>query len=537
MEIGLGTCYTEGMNESRKLPIGVQSFEELRTEGYLYVDKTDLIYKLVTEGKQYFLSRPRRFGKSLLTTTFQAYFEGKDELFKGLAIEKLEKKWKKYPVFYLDFAGVGDSYADVEETFDILICEKEGQYNSQNMAGRSLSARFAAVVKAAYKQDGPVVFLVDEYDKPLLGTTGAERERIRALYKTIFGNLKGLGHYFRFAWLTGITKFAKVSVFSDLNQLNVLSMDKAYATLCGITQTELETNFAPEIDVLADEQGLTREACLDKLRTTYDGYRFHPNGERVYNPFSLIYAFNKKEFGAYWFESGTPSSLLNVLKNNVDQLRELPAQDRITVGVSELISSYEDNNNPLTYLYQAGYLTIKSYDARRLEYTIDFPNDEVRYGFLTALIPYVTYKKFTNCRTLKIAKMSDDFEAGDTASFMGCLQGLLSELPYHEGPDAAAKAESVFRNVIASIFLLTGQMVHTEKHTSQGRIDSVVETPEHVYIFEFKVDKTVEEALEQIEQNGYARPYAGDPRILHKIGAVFSTKTRTISDWREVTGR
>ena len=201
-------------------------------------------------------------------------------------------------------------------------------------------------------------------------------------------------------------------------------MDKAYATLCGITQTELETNFAPEIDVLADEQGLSREACLDKLRTTYDGYRFHPNGERVYNPFSLIYAFNKKEFGAYWFESGTPSSLLNVLKNNVDQLRELPAQDRIAVGVSELISSYEDNNNPLTYLYQAGYLTIKSYDARRLEYTIDFPNDEVRYGFLTALIPCVTYKKFTNCRTLKIAKMSDDFEAGDTAHSWAVCRGF-----------------------------------------------------------------------------------------------------------------
>ena len=309
----------------------------------------------------------------------------------GITVSGTE--WKKYPVFYLDFAGVGDSYADVEETFDILICEKEGQYNSQNMAGRSLSARFAAVVKAAYKQDGPVVFLVDEYDKPLLGTTGAERERIRTLYKTIFGNLKGLGHYFRFAWLTGITKFAKVSVFSDLNQLNVLSMDKAYATLCGITQTELETNFAPEIDVLADEQGLTREACLDKLRTTYDGYRFHPNGERVYNPFSLIYAFNKKEFGAYWFESGTPSSLLKVLKKNVEQLRELPAQDRITVGVSELTGAYEDTRDPLTYLYQSGYLTIKSYDARRLEYTIDFPNDEVRYGFLTALIPYVTYKK------------------------------------------------------------------------------------------------------------------------------------------------
>ena len=311
-------------------------------------------------------------------------------------------------------------------------------------------------------------------------------------------------------------------------------MDKAYATLCGITQTELETNFAPEIDVLADEQGLTREACLDKLRTTYDGYRFHPNGERVYNPFSLIYAFNKKEFGSYRFESGTPSSLLKVLKKNVEQLRELPAQDRITVGVSELTGAYEDTRDPLTYLYQSGYLTIKGYDAEILRYTLDFPNDEVRYGFLNALIPYVTCKAFANSGALKIAEMAKDFMTGNTASVMKLLQGLLAELPYHEGADAAVKAESVFRNVVASIFLLTGQMVHTEKHTSQGRIDSVVETPEHVYIFEFKVDKPVEEALEQIERNGYAQPYAGDSRTIHKIGAVFSTKTRTLCDWREV---
>ena len=472
----------------------------------------------------------------MLTTTLQAYFEGQNDLFKGLAIEKLETEWKKYPVFYLDFAGVGDSYADVEDRFSVWLGDLDKQYKCRTSGYPNLAERFGALVKKVSRKYGPIVFLVDEYDKPLLGTKGAERERIRSLYKKVFGNLKALDQYFRFAWLAGITKFAKVSVFSDLNQLNVLSMDKAYAALCGITQTELETNFAPEIDVLADEQGLTREACLDKLRTTYDGYRFHPNGERVYNPFSLIYAFNKKEFGSYWFESGTPSSLLKVLKKNVEQLRELPAQDRITVGVSELTGAYEDTRDPLTYLYQSGYLTIKSYDARRLEYTIDFPNDEVRYGFLTALIPYVTYKKIANGRALKIPKMSDDFEAGDTASFMTCLQGLLAELPYHEGPDAAAKAESVFRNVIASIFLLTGQMVHTEKHTSQGRIDSMVETPEHVYIFEFKVDKTVEEALEQIEQSGYARPYAGDSRTLHKIGAVFSTKTRTISDWREVSG-
>ena len=522
------------MNESRKLPIGIQSFEKLRKEGYLYVDKTDLIYKLVTEGTQCFLSRPRRFGKSLLTTTFRAYFEGQKDHVKGRAIWNLEKEWKKYPVFYLDFSRAGDSYADVEDRFTVWMGELDKQFKCRTSGYPNLSERFGALVKKVSKKYGPIVFLVDEYDKPLLGTKGAERERIRSLYKKIFGNLKGLGEYFRFAWLTGITKFAKVSVFSDLNQLNVLSMDKAYAALCGITQEELERDFAPEIDVLANEQGLTREVCLDNLRKLYDGYRFHPAGERVYNPFSLIYAFQKKEFGDYWFESGTPSLLISVLENHLDQLRELPAQDELTVDRAALTGAYEDNNNPLTYLYQSGYLTIKGYDAEILRYTLDFPNDEVRYGFLNALIPYVTCKAFANSGALKIAEMAKDFMTGNTASVMKLLQGLLAELPYHEGADAAAKAESVFRNVVASIFLLTGQMVHTEKHTSQGRIDSVVETPEHVYIFEFKVDKPVEEALEQIERHGYAQPYVGDSRTIHKIGAVFSTKTRTLCDWREV---
>ena len=525
------------MNALRKLPIGVQSFEELRTEGYLYVDKTDLIYKLVTEGKQYFLSRPRRFGKSLLTTTLQAYFGGKKDFFKGLAIEKLETEWQEYPVLYLDFAGFNFNYPGM---FDFAMDEHLQLWEEAfGIAKKSdlPALRFRNLVREIREKIGErIVLLVDEYDKPLLETDGEERERIRSTLKGFFGNLKSMDNDFRFAWLTGVTKFAKVSIFSDLNQLNVISMDEEYATLCGLTQEEIETTFDPEIEVLAKKRQMTRETCLARLRKMYDGYRFHPDGERVYNPFSLLYALQKKEFGAYWFDSATPSSLITALRKNAEQLREIPAQDKIVVTASELTSAYEDNHDPLTYLFHAGYLTIKSYDARRLEYTLDFPNDEVRYGFLNALIPYVTYKKFANFRALKIAELSDDFEAGNTASVMKCLQGILAELPYHEGPDAAIKAETVFRNVVASIFLLTGQLVHTEKHTSQGRIDTLVETPEHVYLFEFKVDKSVEEALAQIEQSGYATPYAGDPRTLHKIGAVFSTRTRTLSDWREVLG-
>ena len=526
------------MNASRKLPIGVQSFEILRTEGYLYVDKTDLVYKLVTEGRQYFLSRPRRFGKSLLTTTLRAYFEGRKTLFKGLAIEKLETEWKKYPVFHLDFSRTGDSYADVEARFTVWMGDLDEQYKCKTSGYPNLAERFGALVKKVSRKQGPIVFLVDEYDKPLLGAKSGERERIRSLYKSIFGNLKGLDQYFRFAWLTGVTKFAKVSIFSDLNQLDVISMNKAYATLCGITQAEMEETFSPEIDSLAAAKKLTREACLGKLRKMYDGYRFCEEEEvpSVYNPFSLLKAFREEKFKTYWFETGTSASLIDALQRNIDKLRELPAQDELIVSSAALTSSYEDNHNPLTYLYQSGYLTIKSYDSESLEYTLDYPNDEVRYAFLETLIPYVTYKACADRDELEISPIFRDFKAGRTASVMQRLQDLLSKLPYPEGADVAMKSESVFRNVVASIFLLTGQLVHTEKHTSQGRIDCVVETPEHIYLFEFKVDKPVEEALEQIEQSGYARPYAGDSRTLHKIGAVFSTKTRTLSDWREVLG-
>ena len=503
------------------------------------MDKTDLIYKLVTEGTQYFLSRPRRFGKSLLTTTLRAYFEGRKTLFDGLAIEKLETEWKKYPVFHLDFAGTAGSYTGVVNRLRAWMKKMDRKYECDTSDSPDLSERFAALVDEVSSEHGPIVFLVDEYDKPLLATKGKERERIRNLYKSIFGNLKSMDECFRFAWLTGITKFAKVSIFSDLNQLDVISMNKAYATLCGITQAEMEETFGPEIDVLAAAKNLTREACLGKLREMYDGYRFceEESIPGVYNPFSLLKAFREERFGNYWFGSGTPSLLISALQHNVDKLRELPAQDKLIVNSEALTSAYEDNDDPLTLLYQSGYLTIKAYDEKYDEFTLDYPNAEVRYGFLKALIPYVTQLADKDRTSLVVNEMSRNLEDGCTASFMEKLQGLLAKLPYHEGPDAALKSESVFRNVVASIFLLTGKFVHTEKHTSQGRIDSVVETPEHVYLFEFKVDKPVEEALGQIERNGYARPYAGDSRTLHKIGAVFSTKTRTLADWREVLGQ
>ena len=368
MENGSGNCYPEAMNAIRKLPIGVQSFEILRTEGYLYVDKTDLMYKLVTEGKQYFLSRPRRFGKSLLITTLRAYFGGKKDLFKGLAIENLETEWESYPVLYLDFAGYNFKRPGM---FDVAMDEHLRMWEKAFDVAKESDFpefRFRNIIRSIQEKTGKqIVLLVDEYDKPLLETEGEEREQIRSTLMGFYGNLKSMGEYFRFAWLTGTMRFSLATPFSGINHLNVISMDEAYATLCGITQAEMKRNFGPEIDTLAAAHRLTREECLEKLCKTYDGYRFHPNGERVYNPFSLMKAFGEERFGAYWFDSATSSSLITALQKNVDKLRELPAQDKITVSAATLTSAYEDNHNPLTYLFQAGYLTIIRYDSEYLD--------------------------------------------------------------------------------------------------------------------------------------------------------------------------
>ena len=438
METASGNCYPENMNALRKLPIGIQSFEELRTEGYLYVDKTALVYKLATEGSQYFLLRPRRFGKSLLTTTFRAYFEGKKDLFKGLAIENLETEWESYPVLYLDFAGYNFKRPGM---FDVAMDEHLRMWEKAFDVAKESDFpefRFRNIIRSIQEKTGKqIVLLVDEYDKPLLETEGEEREQIRSTLMGFYGNLKSMGEYFRFAWLTGTMRFSLATPFSGINHLNVISMDEAYATLCGITQAEMKRNFGPEIDTLAAAHRLTREECLEKLCKTYDGYRFHPNGERVYNPFSLMKAFGEERFGAYWFDSATSSSLITALQKNVDKLRELPAQDKITVSAATLTSAYEDNNNPLTYLFQAGYLTIIRYDSEYLEYTLDYPNDEVRYGFLNVLIPYVTDTAFADRDALEITRMSRDFEDGNTASVMARLQSHLAKLPYQEGPDAA----------------------------------------------------------------------------------------------------
>ena len=516
----------------RKLPVGIQSFEWLRNNDYLYVDKTEFIYRLATEGKTYFLSRPRRFGKSLLLSTMRAYFEGRRELFTGLKISELEKDWKKYPVFYFDFNGRKyDSLSSLEAVLNVHLEEWEAIYGDEKKE-RSLEERFRYLLEAAHKKTGlGVVVLVDEYDKSLLETEGEALEESRKLFKGFFGNLKSCDEHLQFTFITGVTKFSKVSIFSDLNQLNDISFDKDFSAICGITQKEMEKTFKPEIQALAEEISLSYEGCLTELKRMYDGYHFHQKGEGLYNPFSLINALFKKEFGNYWFASGTPTFLLNKLKQCDFDAREF-STDEVSATQLTLQDYRDDNPNPIPLFYQTGYLTIKSYDARLREYYLGYPNDEVRYSFLDCLVPYFT-QSTKDSSSLSIGKFYKDVQSGDIDSFMTRFKSLFAKLPYSSKTDDTV-IEQNFQNIIYIVFVLMGQFVGVEQHYSQGRVDCVVQADNYIYLFEFKRDKSADEALQQIEEKKYAEPFASDKRKLFKIGVNFDSKEKNISEWKVV---
>lgn len=382
----------------RKLPIGIQSFEKLRGEGFVYVDKTEYIYKLVQGGAPYFLSRPRRFGKSLLLSTMKAYFEGKRELFTGLKIEELTKDdphaWEPCPVFYFDFNKANfRRETALEEVLDDHLSSWEEHYGEE---GRKLplEARFQHLIKRAKEQtERNVVVLVDEYDKPLLEVMNDDiEEHNKDVFKGFFSTLKSYDEYLKFVFLTGVTKFSKVSIFSDLNQLQDISMDKDYAGVCGITEEEMKENFRAEIEDMAEEQRMTVDECLKKLKRMYDGYHFYQNTAGVYNPFSLINALKKREYGTYWFSTGTPTFLIDKLKAIDFDARKFTSGELYADGNS--LSDYRVNDpNPLPLFYQTGYLTITDYDMRRRRYTLGYPNDEVKYGFMESLAPSLLLNK------------------------------------------------------------------------------------------------------------------------------------------------
>jgi len=521
-------------NFTRKLPIGVQSFEKLRNEGFLYVDKTKYIYELAHTSSQYFLSRPRRFGKSLFLSTLRAYWEGKKELFEGLYIVELEKNnpdaWQPYPVFYFDFNR--DSFqrthaledvieAHLEDWEKIYGCEKEDA---------SLAIRFQKLlVRAVEKTGRTVVILVDEYDKPLLETLETEelQKQNKEVFKGFFSTLKSYDAYLRFVFITGVTKFSKVSIFSDLNQLEDISMDEEYAAVCGITEGEMKKALMPEIDSMAKKHGMDREECLAKLKRTYDGYHFNNEGEGVYNPFSLLNALKKRQFDSYWFSTGTPTFLVNRLIKIGFDVNQFTDRS-LYASKSELADYRADNPDPVPLLYQTGYLTIIGYDTRLGLCALGFPNNEVQYGLLESMMP--AYVPVSAKRKGKdVVSLDRCIEQGDTDGVQDILTALFASIPYTSSADPF---EHYFETVIYLVFTLLGKYTKCEVRSAKGRADCIVETKDFVYIFEFKLDKSADEALAQIEEKGYAEPYAADARKVFKIGVNFDSKERNITEWK-----
>ena len=511
----------------RKYPIGIQSFEKLRRGQYIYVDKTDLVYQLATAGNPCFLSRPRRFGKSLLLSTFEAYFLGKKELFTGLAVEQLETEWAVHPVFHLDLnAERYDSVEELDNMLESQLSRWEQTYGI-TQPNRSISIRFMDVIREASVQTGRgVVVLIDEYDKPLLRSFHNEelqqqfRNRLTAFYTV----LKSADPWLRFVFITGVTKFAQMSVFSELNQLTDISQLPQYATLCGMTRSEIEDSFAPDIEELGRLNNLTTEEVMNKLTRLYDGYRFSEYAtEGIYNPFSLLSVMSYKVFKDYWFVSGTPTFLVNMLKDTDYDLREL---DGIEVPSAALINYRASSKEPVPMIYQSGYLTIKSYDKEFKTYTLGFPNEEVRYGFLNFVLPFYTPIDSEE-GNFYIGKFVQELRKGDPETFLTRLRAFFADIPY----ELNDKTERHYQVVFYLVFKLLGQFAEAEVRSAKGRADAVVKTTDYIYVFEFKLDGTVDEAIRQIDDKGYLIPYTADGRKLVKVGVSFSREERNLGEW------
>ena len=511
---------------NRIYPIGIQNFEKIRVDGYFYVDKTALIYQMVKTGGYYFLSRPRRFGKSLLISTLEAYFSGKKELFEGLAMEKLEKDWIKYPVIHLVlYAKILDTVDDLIRLVDRQLLVYESQHGSCSK-DETIDDRLVTLIRLAAEKTGQrVVILVDEYDKPMLQAIGRDelQEEYWNTLKAFYGVLKSMDGYIKFAMLTGVTKFGKVSVFSDLNNLDDISMRQIYVDLCGISEQELHDNLESELHELADAQGVTYDEICKKLRDYYDGYHFTYNSIGIYNPFSLLNAFKYQEFGSYWFETGTPTYLVELLKKHHYDLHRM-AHEETTAEVLNSIDSTSDN--PIPVIYQSGYLTIKGYDVEFGNYRLGFPNNEVEEGFIKFLLPFYASVNTVEA-SFEIQKFVREIRSGDYESFFRRLQSFFADTPY----ELVRDLELHYQNVLFIVFKLVGFYVKAEYHTSEGRVDLVLQTDKFIYVMEFKLNGTAEEALRQINEKHYALPFERDGRELFKIGVNFSAEMRNIEKW------
>ena len=507
-------------------PVGIQSFEKIRQGGYVYIDKTSLIYKLANEGCYYFLSRPRRFGKSLLVSTLEAYFQGRKELFEGLAIEKLEKNWEQYPVLHLDFTGSRyTELSDLQTALDQQLSKWESLYGIASKY-TDPSARFKDVIDAARSKTGMrVVVLIDEYEKPIIDNIDNPvlMEQFRRELQGFYNVLKGKDDLIRFALLTGVTKLSKMSIFSGLNNLEDISMSPDFSSICGITSDEIKSYFGESVEALAKFNHLSVTDCYAKLAKMYDGYHFSIVSEGVYNPFSLLNAFKSKLFRLYWFGTGTPTVLVRYLKTNQVNLENI---SRENIREETLTDANFDNPKPVTLMYQTGYLTIKDYNPEQFTYNLDYPNEEVKRGFVYSLsetfTPSLADDKFS------IFSFVDDVKAGNVEAFMRRFTAFLSANSYQVQGDQ----EKYFQNTMSIFFRLMGFDVKTEYQTSEGRVDIVLETDKYVYIIELKRDKSPEIALQQIEEKGYDKPFLASGKKIIKLGINFSSETRTIDGWK-----
>lgn len=507
-------------------PIGIQSFSEIREGGYVYVDKTAAVFSLASTGKYYSLSRPRRFGKSLLVSTMEAYFSGRKELFKGLAMETLEKDWTTHPVLHLDLTGSRyTSISDLEEKLGRHLSKWESVYGKTGDLSDPAS-RFEAVIEAAYLKTGnKVVILIDEYEKPIIDNmdTPDLMEKFRRELQGFYSVIKGKDEFIRFAFLTGVTKLGKMSIFSGLNNLNDISMDAEFTDICGVSEEELKTCFDGSVAELAKACGMSKEGCYEKLRTMYDGYHFNEHSAGVYNPFSLLNTFKAKKFRMYWFETGTPTFLVRYLRQGRYNLDNI-AKNK--VSIETLTGTNYVSPAPITLMYQTGYLTIKSYDERFNAYNLDYPNEEVKAGFLNSLSQL--YAPALIDGTLSVYSFVEDIERGDVQGFMDRFTTFLSGNDYEIQGDL----ELYFQNTMYVMFKMMGLYVRSEYHTSNGRVDIVLDTDKYIYIIELKRDSSPETALKQIEEKGYAKPFHASRKEIVELGINFSSQTRTIDGWK-----
>lgn len=509
-----------------KYPIGVQSFKQIRENGFLYIDKTEKIWMLANLGKYYFLSRPRRFGKSLMLSTLKAYFLGQKELFEGLAINEYEKDWVEYPVFHFDFnPQIYDSVDALKMTITRQLEEFETTFGLPKGEG-AIPDRFISLIKGAFAKTGRnAVILVDEYDKALLATIDNKPlyEEFQTVLKGFYGVLKTCDEWIRFVMITGVGRFAHVSIFSDLNNLNDISLDKKYNDLCGISETEFNENFGPEIEEIARRYRMTPEEAKSELKLMYDGYRFTDPEycEGIYNPFSLLNCFSKSDMSNYWFSTGTPTFLVKLLMRQGYNFSHLDFK----VDDSELKGVNNPEKSVVSLLYQTGYLTIKSFDYRTGTYTIGLPNREVKSGLYR--LAFVIYGGPGQELSFRYTQFATDLENGDVEGFIQRLKSLFANIPHEQ----MLKTEAAFHNVIFLLFTLLGYITESEHHVNTGISDLVIKTPGRVYIFEFKLNSTAKAAMEQINSRHYDEPYRAEGRQIIKVGINFSTAARNIDDW------